>query len=1564
MLVQAFRWDGGAASPVRPGRKNDMIRAGRRCGGASARGSANALVLAGILAAIIVTSTALAGAPGDLNTAGASSADAGTGSGTILPGESRGSVRLSLTLSSRNEAETGAEARRRFPLSVVTADEQVTRLVALPRCERAEVSSLVVRGKTGAFPMAGESARPVARVVETAMLRDQTVALLSLDAAAARAVCGTEELEIDLVLNAIGATGPDCVDTGPFSRGASRSILNYTEPADAWSPNVSGRAVSAGTVSYISSVENLGRSGPDALFIVGENLASAPAIYALANHHASNLGLNIGIASTSLLAELTPEELKAFIKAIYDTQSASHFMDGHLGFVLLIGDAYADDNQTVMMPKYDGYGGDEEASDHFFACVSGDDDIEDVMIGRLSVGNLTELNNVVSKIGAYAPQNQTETWRGRTLLVGGMFYTLKEDYVDLFDEYDEIIPDDKPVDRIYRHDFGTVQACAEAVTDAINDGYLIVNFAGDGWLSEWHQTLNTTHIDLMDNPTRLPIVLSMACITGWFDNTTEVDAKGSYDCLAEQLVNAPGKGAIACLATPRSSDGGMFRTLTKRIYEAIFEEHSVFIGEMVAVSKLLHLQDGGSVDYVRHFNLLGDPMVVFAGEASPAEKPDLVVSPYLSSWSPDYPAVDGDLNVSVTVKNQSGCSAQNVLLRISGQTRDSSYSYEMGIEEIPPWSSSTAAFTISALAAGVHGIDVAVDPDDSIDEGNESNNTFTHETYAYAHVSGFPLDTGVPLHTAGAARLGADARILVMNSNAQALAVSSSGQIEWQSNPYTEPADMGYEIAPAAGDLNGDGISEVVSVKRMGVTAIAADGSELWSAMSDDVVGYPVVADADGDGDGDVIMLTKSYMWNTSKLVALDEFGNSIWTYVLPGGAMASTFPVAGDFDCDGHLDIAFGTQGGNIMAVTTSSTPPVEAWPALNVSSTPITALACGDLDADGDVEIIAGADRLSCIDGSTGDTEWESTLMGTVVSLALGDLDGDSTASIVAGTSERLLFAITGGTCNWIVSLPELPGTSAAVADVDGDGINEVLVGTADGDIHIISQGGVEMYEPMPIPGGTGTPTVFDINGDGSNEIVASSFDGLLMALELSPLPSAQPDWSGLGGNAQRNGLIAQPFHGTITDDRTLAGRCTVVDNVTIAPSATLLLMPGTELEFLPGQPSVGIDVEGSMITAGTQTAPVRLHSETSSGRGAGWSGISLASGADIALTHTVIEGAAKGISGGPASVTIQNCLIEECETGIDLDSCHISADALEIKGCAVSGALLDGGQGSFENCVFDTNGLSGIEIRGGATYSFESSSFSSTLGGSGAAVYSSPVSFTACDFEDNAENGILVQNCHPTFYECTFRDNVHAGMVCRKSACPTVGLSTFADNYAGVIVETSSRPNLGNDMYPETSGNNSFIANNIALWNNASDTSPVYAKRNWWGTATPYGRLFIGYVIYRPWLTEPPSDNQPKDTEVGMESSPLRFGLAQNTPNPFNPSTFIRYDVPAPGGDVDLAVYDAAGRLVKTLRQGYHAPGTHEAVWRGRDHRNREVASGVYFVRMVAPDFSSSRKMLLLK
>jgi len=94
------------------------------------------------------------------------------------------------------------------------------------------------------------------------------------------------------------------------------------------------------------------------------------------------------------------------------------------------------------------------------------------------------------------------------------------------------------------------------------------------------------------------------------------------------------------------------------------------------------------------------------------------------------------------------------------------------------------------------------------------------------------------------------------------------------------------------------------------------------------------------------------------------------------------------------------------------------------------------------------------------------------------------------------------------------------------------------------------------------------------------------------------------------------------------------------------------------------------------------------------------------------------------------------------------------------------------------------------------------------------------------------------------------------------------------------------------------------------------------------------------------------------------PQQYSLHQNLPNPFNPSTVIRYDVPEGGGNISLQVFDVGGRLVRTLVDEVQTSGHKQIGWNGRDESGQPASSGLYFYRLTARDYSQTKKMLLLK
>lgn len=114
--------------------------------------------------------------------------------------------------------------------------------------------------------------------------------------------------------------------------------------------------------------------------------------------------------------------------------------------------------------------------------------------------------------------------------------------------------------------------------------------------------------------------------------------------------------------------------------------------------------------------------------------------------------------------------------------------------------------------------------------------------------------------------------------------------------------------------------------------------------------------------------------------------------------------------------------------------------------------------------------------------------------------------------------------------------------------------------------------------------------------------------------------------------------------------------------------------------------------------------------------------------------------------------------------------------------------------------------------------------------------------------------------------------------------------------------------------------------------------------------------------------PTGMGPEWTKTAIETTgkthvPVDFELRQNYPNPFNPETTFGYSVPE-ASHVSLMVYDILGRKVATLVNERKEMGAYSIQWNAKSENMNDLASGVYYARLIAGDFSKSVKILYLK
>jgi hypothetical protein len=104
-------------------------------------------------------------------------------------------------------------------------------------------------------------------------------------------------------------------------------------------------------------------------------------------------------------------------------------------------------------------------------------------------------------------------------------------------------------------------------------------------------------------------------------------------------------------------------------------------------------------------------------------------------------------------------------------------------------------------------------------------------------------------------------------------------------------------------------------------------------------------------------------------------------------------------------------------------------------------------------------------------------------------------------------------------------------------------------------------------------------------------------------------------------------------------------------------------------------------------------------------------------------------------------------------------------------------------------------------------------------------------------------------------------------------------------------------------------------------------------------------------------------PFHKEEVEEGLPVAFDLSQNYPNPFNPQTEISYSLPF-DSDVNLRVFNILGEEVRELVNTHESAGSHTIIWDGRNNDGGQVASGTYFYKIHAGEFTDTKKMSLMK
>ena len=253
----------------------------------------------------------------------------------------------------------------------------------------------------------------------------------------------------------------------------------------------------------------------------------------------------------------------------------------------------------------------EVDSTNLLAAIVGDDTLPDLAISRLPVNSADELNAVIAKIKAYetAPP---QPWQQHVLFAADNTPDEAGDFVSLSEGLiSDQIPPGYTADRVYLNTFcGAPQSppvpCPAASTQLITDlnqtGALFVNYTGHGAISGWasEQLLTVNNVPSLSNGDRLPIMLSMTCLDGYwiYPNRTS---------LAEALVRTPLAGAIATFSATGLGVATGHDTLDRGFLTAVFRNGVQRLGPATLAAKLALYATGNNLDLINTYVIIGDP---------------------------------------------------------------------------------------------------------------------------------------------------------------------------------------------------------------------------------------------------------------------------------------------------------------------------------------------------------------------------------------------------------------------------------------------------------------------------------------------------------------------------------------------------------------------------------------------------------------------------------------------------------------------------------------------------------------------------------------------------------------------------------------------------------------------------------------------------------------------------------------------------------------------------------------------------------------------------------------------
>jgi len=229
------------------------------------------------------------------------------------------------------------------------------------------------------------------------------------------------------------------------------------------------------------------------------------------------------------------------------------------------------------------------------------------------------------------------------------------------------------------------------------------------------------------------------------------------------------------------------------------------------------------------------------------------------------------------------------------------------------------------------------------------------------------------------------------------------------------------------------------------------------------------------------------------------------------------------------------------------------------------------------------------------------------------------------------------------------------------------------------------------------------------------------------------------------------------------------------------------------------------------------------------------------------------------------------------------------------------------------------------------------------------------------------VQVDDGSPSFQRCAFVASSSAGLFAQGAAArPEVGYGAFYFNEWGVETAGNARPHLWACCFEDQ------VLCGIEAAMYTDGQGDLDARYCWWGSddgpsgvGPGSGDCVSANVLFVPWLTVPSCGSPPVGVAETLEllATPTMFRLETPYPNPSRGRVTLGLSIPA-AGRVEAAVYDVAGRRVRTLSPGTERGGGFQLDWNGLEETGRSVAAGRYFVVVACGEQREVRPIVIVR